>query len=312
MALTLDEIQSTTQEFWYPKAKDLYYTGNILMYRLLQKAQRIPGGDKIRVVLHYGPPRGGAFGPNSVFDTNRYDSFNAARFDWAAYYEPCTYDLQDKIKNAGPQQEIDIVMTKLDMTQKAIKESMTTDLYSTGVAVGDEWPMTGLLAMINSTTSTKYGDIAQDDLALWAPGAVTTTSEAVTLARMRTLRDACQVGDGNTEIPTIYITTPALKSAFTALLTPQQRYEDADLAKVGFKNIEFEGVPVVSDMKCLSGYMFALNETYLDFRVHTDFDFHHEPWMRPTNQYKFTMQIIWAGNLVCLRRKAHGYHSNFS
>jgi hypothetical protein len=313
MALSLSEIQATTQDWWDKGgAYDNFFTGNVLMYRLLKKGSTVDGGEKIRVNLWYGDPKGGAIGYNSKFDTTRYDAIQAARFDWSIYYEPITYGLKDKVQNAGTAQEVDIVLTKLKMSQKAIKDNMANDLYKDGTAIGDTLPLTGLLAMINSTTSTAYGSIAQDDLSVWAPGTVTTTTEALTLPVMRTLRRNCKVGDDASDVPSIYVTTDALRDTYESLLQPQQRFQDDKLASAGFENLLFGQKPIVSDMKCPSGDMFALNETYMDFKTHKDFNFQRPEWMRPTNEYIFTTQILWVGNMVCMRRAAHGYHSNLS
>lgn len=313
MALALDEIQSTTQDWWDKGgAHDNFFTGNILLYRLLKKGSTVDGGEKIRVPIWYGGPKGGAIGYNSTFDTTRYEDINAARFNWAIYYEPCTYGLKDKVENAGIAQEVDIVLTKLNMMQKGLKDKMADDLYGTGVAVADEKPITGLLAMINATTSTAYGSIAQDDLSVWAPGTVTTTVEAITLPVMRALKRNCKVGDSPEDRPSLYITTDVLRDTYEGLLQPQQRYTDDKLASAGFDNLLFDSKPVVADMKCPSGYMFALNEQYLDFKTHKDFNFQRPEWMRPTNEYKFTTQMIWTGNLICTRRKAQGLHSSLS
>jgi hypothetical protein len=313
MALTLSEIQSTTQDVWMPSAVDNYYTANVLVYRMLKDADKLGGGEKIRQPIWYGKPIGGAFGNNTKFDTTKRSQINAARFDWAYFYEPVTYDIQDKVENSGEAQEIDIIMTKLNNAQKAIKESMANSLYGDGVASGDEKPITGLRAMINSTSSTSYGGITEDDLAEWAPGAVTTTTEALSLPVMRTLKTACKVGnDAEGGMPTLYITTDTLRDSYEALLQPQQRFSDPKLASAGFDNLLFNSKPVVGDTKCQSGFMYALNENYMNFKCHTSFNFHTEPWMRPTNEYKFTTQILWVGNLCCSRRSAHGYHSNLS
>lgn len=313
MALALNEIQSLTTDFWYPRAYDNYFKSNVLIYRLLKNGKKVSGGEKIRVPIWYGDPKGGAFGYNTTFNTSHYEAHTAARFDWALYYEPCTYGIKDKIENAGPQAEVDLINSKLDMMQKAIRDSMADGIYSDGTGGGDTKPLTGLLAMINSTSSTSYGTIAEDDLAEWAPGAVTTTSESLTLTVMRALKRACKVGDAPEDRPTIYITTDALRDAYEGLLQPQQRFNDSKLAAAGFENLTFDGGrPVVGDTKCPSGYMFALNENYLDMQSHQDFFFKHTEWMRPTDEWKYTMQVVWTGNLVCKRRSAHGYHSNLS
>lgn len=312
MALELDELQSLTQDYWYPQAFDNYFTSNALTYRMIREGKKLSGGKKIRVPIYYGGPHGGAFGVNSTFDTSRFEDHNAARFDWAMYYEPVSYNIKDKIENSGEAAEVDLIMNKLKMAQKGIRDSMAAGVYGDGTGVAGTDNITGLRAMINATSSRAYGTISEDDLSEWKPGAVTTTTESLTLPVMRTLRTACEFGDGPEDTPTLFITTKTLLDTFRGLLQPQQRFSDPDIAKAGFRNIEFESVPVLGDGKANSGFMYALNENWMDFQSHQDFFFHNEPWMRPTDAYKFTMQLIWVGNIVCLRRDAHGYHSNLS
>lgn len=308
MALTLDEIQSITQDFWFPKAKDNFYKANVLMQRLLKNGGTASGGEKIRQPFWHGEPIGGAFGENSSFDTTRRDQINAARFDWAYYYEPVTYGMKDKVQNSGPEAEVNAIMTKLDMAQTAIRDKMGDDIYG-NLTQGETKPLTGLQAMINSTSATAYGGVAEDDIKEWAPAAVTTTAEALTLPVMRKMKRDAKVGNSGEEKPTIYLTTDQGRDTYEALLQPQQRFTDSKLAAAGFDNLTFDGgKPVVGDTKCPDGAMFGLNENFMDFISHKDFKFHSEPWMRPTNQYLFTMQIIWVGNLTCSRRNAHVSH----
>jgi len=315
MALTLSEIQSTTIDYWYKKAFDNYYNSNVLTHRLLKAGRTVDGGEKIRVPLWYGSPQGGSFGNNSKFDTTRRNQINAARFDWGYYYEPATYDIQDKVENAGAAQEVDIINTKLNMMQSAIKESMSDGIYGTGTGAPGTKNITGLLAMLNATTSTAYGGITEDDLPEWAPGATTTTAAGLTLAVMRTLKIDCKVGggaNGGSKYPSLYITTDELLNKYESLLQPQQRFTDDGLGSAGFENLAFNKKPVVADDRCPTTYMFALNEEYLDFVSHSGFNFKHSDWMRPTDEYKFTMQVLWIGNLICKRRSAHGFHKNLS
>lgn len=312
MALSLDEIQSITQDYWFPSAVDNFYKANVLMLRLLKNGRSATGGEKIRQPIWHGSPIGGAFGENSTFDTTRRDQIQAARYDWAYYYEPVTYSMKDKVQNSGPEAEVDAVMTKLNMAQSAIRDKMGDDAYL-ALSQGEVKPLTGLQAMINSTSATTYGTIAEDDLAEWAPGAVTTTAEALTLPVMRKMKRDGKVGNAGQDKPTIYLTTDEGRDSYEALLQPQQRFTDSTLAAAGFDNLTFDGgKPVVGDTKCPDGFMFGLNENYMDFVSHTDFKFHAEPWMRPTDAYKFTMQLMWVGNLTCSRRGAHVSHSGLT
>ena len=312
MALSLDEIQSVTQDFWFPNAVDNFYNANVLMQRLLKGGRTASGGEKIRQPFWHGEPIGGAFGENSTFDTTRRDQINAARFDWAYYYEPVTYGMKDKVQNSGPEAEVNTIMTKLNMAQSAIRDKMGDDIYLS-LSQGATKPLTGLQAMINSTSATTYGGVAEDDLPEWKPAAVNTTAEALTLPVMRTMKRTAKVGNSGQEKPTIYLTTDQGRDTYEALLQPQQRFTDSKLAAAGFDNLTFDGgKPVVGDTKCPDGFMFGLNENFIEFVSHKDFKFHAEPWMRPTNQYLFTMQLLWVGNLVCSRRNAQTSHSGLT
>lgn len=309
---TLSEFQSTTQDFWFPKAVDNFYNANVLMQRLLKDGRTVSGGLKIRQPFWHGNPIGGAFGENTKFDTTRREQINAARFDWAYYYEPVTYGITDKVENAGPEAEVNIIMKKLDMAQSAIRDRMGDDIYLS-LSQGAVKPLTGLQSMINTTSATTYGGVAEDDIAEWKPAAVNTTAEALTLPVMRTMKRSAKVGNTGQEKPTIYLTTDLGRDTFEALLQPQQRFTDRKLAGAGFDNLTFDGgKPVVGDTKCPTGFMFGLNENFLEFVSHKDFKFHAEPWQRPTDQYLFTMQFLWIGNLTCSRRNAQTSHSGLT
>lgn len=312
MALSLNEIQSTTNNYFLSDmAVDNFYKHNALMFRLSASKKHVDGGEKLKQPLWHAGPGGGAFDTNTKFNTQRRNKINAAQFDWARNYEPETYDIDDGIKNSGVAAEVDIVMNKLRMMETALMWTMGTQIYGDGT--GSPTPITGLLAMLNSTTTTAYGNIQEADLAVWKPGATDTTGGTLTLNIMRSLRRDCKVSNAQQGVPSIYMTTDTLHDKYDSLLQPQQRYaSNENLANAGFTNLLFGTVPIVADSKCPDGYMFGLNEEFLDLQVHQDYDFKRTDWMRPTDEEKYTMQILWAGNLTCSRREAHGFYSGLT
>lgn len=310
MALTLDELNATTQEYWEKGAQDVYYKGNVLFAMLLKDAKTWDGGTYIRQVLDYGQPLGGDFNSSSTFNTNKVDTMTAARWTPAYYYEPITYDIDDVVMNAGVAQEIDVVNQKLTKAQKHIRNQMATDLYSS-TGYGDSGrKLVGLLGMIS--TSSTYGGIAVADLSEWIAGYSSSTAAPITFDIIDAGLSGCLVGDDSGDEPNLIITTRTLFSALRALTLPHLRLEHGNLADMGFKNIDYLGNPIVRDYKCPSGYMFWLNTNYMGFRVHRDFNFKRSPWMRPTNQYLFTCQIICVLQMICKRRDAHGARSGLT
>jgi len=50
----------------------------------------------------------------------------------------------------------------------------------------------------------------------------------------------------------------------------------------------------------------------MEFKSHKKFFFKRRPWMTPHDKYIYTTQLIWAGQLVCKRRKANGLNYGLS
>src|SRR4030042_5053216 len=130
MALSLNEIEATTQEFGEPGAQDVYYKGNILVFTMLKDAKPWDGGTHIRQVLDYGQPLGSDFNAASTFNTTKVETMTAARWTPAYYYEPVTYDIDGEVKNAGVAQQVDIVNQKLTKAQKHIRSKLADALYT--------------------------------------------------------------------------------------------------------------------------------------------------------------------------------------
>jgi len=101
----------------------------------------------------------------------------------------------------------------------------------------------------------------------------------------------------------------------------------------GFKSLEFAGLPVLPDRKCTSGYLYFLNEEYLDFyglptaipqfggepapvasklfagNSYNEIDslgFSWSGWIKSTNQAAFNSFIILGGNLITDNPRRHG------
>jgi len=310
MALSVDELNALTRKHWIGngKAQDNYFTGNLLTLRLMKKAKRIGGGTKIKAPLIYDGLNGGFFVAGDTFDTSKKEIHTAAEFDWSKAYVNVTYDIDDEIENAGAEQEVNLLMSKLQAAQKTIRDDIiAAKLFdSTGTALA------GLDDLFNTTTSTAYGGIAEDDMSTWTANQ-TTTASTMSLALMRTIRRTAKVGDNDlTDVPSIYLTTDTLRDKYEALLQPQMRYSDNNLAKAGFKNLMFGNAVVVADMKSTASYVTALNERFVKFYVHKKFFFKQSPWKQPTNQAIKVSQILWAGNLVCTQRRAHCQYTSVS
>lgn len=324
MALTLTEIQSLTDDVWMPGAKNNWKMGNIMLYKMLDKAQPAPKGEKISQVLEYAKAHGGAMGASTIFTTTKKAIFNKARFDWAKFWAGTTYDIDDEVQASGGGSEVDLIMGKLDNMQSSLKDYMGDSLWTAHATAlttygSETTPFYGIPDLMNATGS--LGGIAYTDLGtftrlgssayIWAPY-VETGARVMSFDTLQELSRNCRVGDDNgKEVIDLIVTTSELKDAFESSIQPQQRHQDSELAKVGFDTINFRSnTPVVVDDKCTASAVYGFNMNLLYMRPHEEFNFTEPKWKEPTNQYLKTTQILWVGAFTTGARRAHGLMSN--
>jgi hypothetical protein len=312
MALTLTELQAITDYYYEKTPNDIYFKSNILLYKLLGGdigVKTIPGGKKIQIVLEYAAGNTGSYGATTKLPLGKKEIYNAAFFAWAAYYAGVTIDLDDQRQNNGDMAIVNLVNGKLKNAQKSIRKSMGTDIYA---AAADATKFNGLGDIFNTSTSTAYGEIAEDDMADWK-AVKQTDSEAISFKVLQKMRRAATIDDNKEGKPDLYITTDTLKDGFERTLQTQARYSDVRLINAGFDNILFGGAPVVVDNKQTAGYCDGLNLQFLDILTHEDYNFTKPLWASPIDQPDIKVAFIrWSGNLICRNRKAHVRHINLT
>lgn len=280
--------------------------------------KRYSGGKKIRVPLKYDVGEGGFYSRVATLSSDDKAMVNSAYFYAKHAYGNATMYYVDEQENAGPEAEVELLVEKIEGAQQKPAKDISSNIYNSAGDTSDS--LTGLLSLVNETTTTAYGGIQEADLVAsdgttpWE-GKTTTTTEAISLAVIRTLNTRAKITDGKNGKPDVGLTTEALFNIIKGILQTQQRFtEDKDTVKAGFQNIVFEGQIIAADDYCPSGYFFSLNSQYVGFAIHNQGYFARTPWfsLLPAGINGRSMKIFWDGNLVCTNRKAHAAHSNLS
>lgn len=320
MALTLSEVQALSTDVWLPGTQDTWSKGNVLLFKCLNKAEKIGSCEKVRAILEYAKARGGAMGATTVFDTAKKKILNAARFPWAYFWSGATIDIDDEVKVSGGDQDIDMVLTKLDNVQTSIRDYMGDSIWTTadasrtlyGAEVDPFYGIADLMDQNQLADGTEYGGIAVADLGtnLWQ-AYQNTNALSMNFATMQILRRGCSVNNNVEGKPDLYMTTEALKDAFENSLQAAQRHADPKLVEAGFDNIKMgTTAAMVADDKCPANSVNGLNFTYLYFKAHRDVFFSGPKWKEPTNQHVKTTQIEIACCFLTSQRRAHGQLTN--
>jgi hypothetical protein len=317
MSLSLTEIQAVTDDYVDKTPVDIYFQDNVLLWKLLGNGNLmnnlvtgddlVDGGQKIRCILEYGEGNSGSYGSTTKIELGKRKIYNAARFRWAGYFASNTIDLDDRVQNTGDAAMLDSIAGKLTNIQKTIRKKMGGEIYD---AAADASCFLGLGDLFNTTTSTAYGEIAEDDMANWKANLIAAV-EAISYAVMQKIRRTASLGQNNGDKPDIYVTTDVLVDAYERGLQTQQRFSDAKLVDAGFENVLFKRAPVVADDRQTAGYLDALNLRYLSIKTHSDYNFTRPKWEYSRDQPDtLTANVRWIGQLICKNRKAHCRHTN--
>ena len=315
MALSLTELQAVTDYYHERSSTDIYFKSNILLWKLMRGdtgSKLIPGGKKIQCVLEYAMSNAGAFGNTTRFPLSKKEVFNSAFFPWAAYYAGVTIDFEDQRQNSGDLAVVNLVDGTLNNAKKSIRSQMGTEIYMLRSATGDASGFSGTADLFNISTSTAYGEIAEDDMAVWKAN-LNSSAEQISFKVMQGIRRSASIDDNMEGKPNLYVTTEVLKDGFERTLHTQARYSDVELVNAGFDNILFGGAPVISDNKQTAGYCDAFNLNFLDIWTHQDYNFTKPKWASPIDQPTLAVAfIMWSGQMICKNRKAHTRHTNLS
>jgi hypothetical protein len=263
------------------------------MSRLQKKMKKLDGGLSVMQPLNYAQASsvGWYSGADSLNCADN-EVLSSAEFQWAQIYASISISRRDELKNSGDAQKINFVKSKVQIAEKSIRDTVASAVYNAGT---DPKAIVGLRAAVN-TTST-YGGISQSSYSWWQ-GNVDSSTTTLSLSALQTQWSNCAI---NGDSPTVALSTSANYDRLYALLTPQQRFMDSETAEAGFTSLTFNGVPFIMDSKCPTGYVFLLNEDYLELYAHKDENFRFEAFQQPINQnvkvaHIFSMMVLASSN----------------
>jgi len=318
MSFDLTQIQAATSDYIVKRPIDIFFTENVLLWKLMGRggmemnyvkaSELIDGGEKIRVFLEYAEANSGNYGNTTKIPQNKVTIMNAARFGWAGYYASNTIDLDETVQNSGAEAMVKLVLMKLRNIEKTIRNKMGSEIYAEGTVPS----FMGLGNLFETTASTKYGGICENDMSVWCDNVIT-TSEAISFKVMQKIFRTPAIGVAASKKPNLCITTEVLKDGYERTLQTQQRFSDQALVQAGFDNVLHKRAPVVADDNQTTGYLDALNLNYLKIKTHQDYNFTEPKWEYDKEQPDAkTANTRWVGQLVCSNRKAHCRHTGLT
>jgi hypothetical protein len=303
----VSDIVATTIESRSRRIQDNVTKNNGLLSYIKNQGNVRPvsGGSVIFEELSFAEnANAGWYSGYDTLPTNPQDVISAAQFDFKQAAVPVIISGLEQLKNAGKEQQIDLLESRLRVAESTMANLMAAGVYSDGTAAGGK-QLVGLDAAVPITPNTgTYGGISRDTWAFWRPqftaaGALTATTIQASMNSMW-----ASLVRGKDRVDVIIMDT-LWWTMYLASLQPQQRFTDPAKATLGFPTIKYMDADVVLDGG-IGGFAtvntsYWLNTSYLYFRPHRD---RNMVPLSPNRRYAVNqdaeVQIMaWAGNMTC-------------
>lgn len=299
------DIVATTIEKRSRKIADNVSKNNALLARLKQRGKSRPfsGGRLIYEELSFAENgNAGWYSGYDLLPVAAQDVLSAAQFDIRQAACPVVISGLELLQNAGPEQMIDLLSSRIDVAESTMRNLVCGGLYSDGTGSGGK-EITGLNAAVPMAPNTgTYGGIDRATWTFWRSKLVDVANTSAIQANFNTMWAQLVRG---ADRPDLIIVDNTVWSAYTASLQAQQRFTNAETGGLGFPTLKYMDADVVLDGGiggfCPAGTGFFLNTDYLRFRPHSARNF--VP-LSPNKRYSINqdaeVQILaWAGNLTC-------------
>lgn len=304
----VSDIIATTIEKRSKKIADSVSKNNALLARLKQRGKSRPfsGGRLIYEELSFAQNgNAGFYSGYDLLPVNAQDVITAAQFDIKQAACPIVISGLEMLQNAGPEQMIDLLTSRVDVAESTMQNLVAGSIYSDGTGYGGK-EIVGLNAAVPlANTTGTYGGIDRATWTFWQNKIKNVSGTATLLADMNELWSNLIRG---MERPDLIVVDATIWRAYVALVQDQQRFSSMDgagSAGFGFPSIKFMDADMVLDGGiggfCPAGTGFFLNTKYLHFRPHSARNFVS---LSPNKRYSINqdaeVQILaWAGNMTC-------------
>jgi hypothetical protein len=307
----VSDIIATTIEKRSKKIADNVTKNNALLTRLQQrgKSRNFSGGRLIYEELSFAQNgNAGFYSGYDLLPVLPQDVLTAAQFDIKQAACPVIISGLEQLQNAGPEQMIDLLTSRMDVAEATMMNLIAGGIYSDGTGYGGK-EITGLNAAVPSTVTASqtnvYGGIDRTTWAFWRTNSLDPSGYTNMLSNMNEVWSGLLRG---MDRPDLIVMDSLAWRQYVALLQAQQRFVSMDgdnKAGFGFPSVKFMDADVVLDGG-IGGFgaantAYFLNTKYLHYRPHSARNF--VP-LSPNKRYSINqdaeVQIIgWAGNLTC-------------
>lgn len=310
-----DFVSATLDRYTQTKFQDNVFDDIPLFNMMMRAGRYVPadgGNDILQPVMLSTNSTAKAYSEYEDLDVTPQDAGTVARYQWARYAVTVAISGDERDRNSGKHQIIDLLKGKMDQAEMSLRDKMSTDLFSVNDGT-DGKSLIGLRAMVDPTPSGTFAGIDASVETSWQNQADTSaiTFSSTGEAEMASMFNNCTQGSRR---PDLIVTTQAIFEAYESSLRSDGRVLlPVGLGDGGFPALNFKGVPVIWDRDCPASHIFYLNtRDSLKLRYHPGRNFRLSEPKVPANKDATYWQILWRGQLTANERRILGVQSAVS
>lgn len=302
----ISDIIATTIQSRTGTIADNVTKNNALLTRLKQRGniKTFSGGNVIMQELSFAENANASwYSGYETLPVSAQDVISAAQYDIKQAACPVTISGLEQLQNAGKEQIIDLMESRINVAESTMANLIAQGLYSDGTGFSGK-QITGLAAQVAHDPTT--GTVGGIDRATWTfwRNKVSTGTVATAVNIQSLMNNLWAQLVRGMDRPDLILMDNAYWALYMASLQAIQRFTTTDDAKLGFVSIKFMDCDVVLDGG-IGGFMptksaYFLNTKYIHYRPHSARNF--VP-LSPNKRYSVNqdaeVQILaWAGNLT--------------
>ncbi len=305
------ELVTATLRHRRPKIADATTKNNAFMLQLRRKGRirLVGGGRTISCPISYGENANFQFyaGRESLNVAGQ-EVLTSAEYPWKQYACGVSISGLEMLQNDGEEQIISMMKARIENAERTIANKMHESAYSDGTgSAGKEFG--GLALLVAGAAGATVGGI-NSTTATWWDNRRKATLGATTAAIYADMLDLTLQLQRGTDKTDLIVSDNSYYSVLSQSLQNQRRYMDSKIADAGFKNILFEGIPVVPDGGD-GGYaptgMYFLDLSEIEMIMHRKRNnvVLSGP-RRPVTEDSDTVVLAGMGNFITGNRARHG------
>jgi hypothetical protein len=271
---SLSQIEVTTRRYIdeQPKLRDLVFNKDPLMSMLDEQClDEVAGGSSWNDNIEYDVQDGGSYSKGQDLPADQRQIEQQMRFDPKYQTVMISFYKEDiKVINNGPEAVIKLVEERVDSAYMQLGAQTALQLYLQGQSGNYVKVMNGLAEALNDGSAVSwdgnayatYGTLTRATYGgrLLAPAPVNFAGAAITLPVMETMYQSVNFGSGEYE-PNTIVTTAKGFGYIRSNYQTQQRFQNVNVAKGGFRGLEYNGATILASRYAPGSYLTANSGT---------------------------------------------------